>query len=255
MGWLTEWNRRRILAGNPVDEQTWRQASEGLSILNGLTETERRRLQEFAILFLSDKSMECAGGLHLTHPQRLRIALLACLPVLNLGLDWYDGWHAVIVYPDEFVTDHEEMDEAGVVHRIHEPRSGESWQHGPMIVTWAPIENPDLYPDHNLVIHECAHKLDTLNGAANGFPPLHRGMSAKEWADVFGEAFGDFQKRVDEDQETLIDPYGAEAPEEFFAVVSEVFFAAPWILKEEYPQVYEQLVLFYRQDPARRIAE
>jgi hypothetical protein len=36
--------------------------------------------------------------------------------------------------------------------------------------------------------------------------------------------------------------------------MSEAFFETPGLLKEEYPAVYEQLSLYYKQDPAPREA-
>ena len=32
----------------------------------------------------------------------LALAAQACLPILNLGLDFYEGWVGVVVYPGEF---------------------------------------------------------------------------------------------------------------------------------------------------------
>ena len=76
-------------------------------------------------------------------------------------------------------------------------------------------------------------------------------MNRQAWSDAFGPAYADFCARVDAGEETWIDPYAAESPAEFFAVTSEVFFEAPDLLQAEYPAVYEQLRLFYRQDPLR----
>jgi Mlc titration factor MtfA (ptsG expression regulator) len=102
------------------------------------------------------------------------------------------------------------------------------------------------------VIHEFAHKLDMLNGDANGFPPLHKGMSRADWSRAFSAAFDDLVRRVEAGEETEIDPYAAESPAEFFAVISEAFFEIPDLLRTVYPEVYRQLSLFYRQDPASR---
>jgi len=49
---------------------------------------------------------------------------------------------------------------------------------------------------------------------------------------------------------TLLDPYGAESPAEFFAVATECFFEMPVELKARHRELYEQLMLFYEQDPA-----
>jgi Mlc titration factor MtfA (ptsG expression regulator) len=103
------------------------------------------------------------------------------------------------------------------------------------------------------VIHEFAHKLDMLNGVANGFPPLHAGMSRARWSDAFSAAYDDFCRRTDSGEELEIDDYAAENPAEFFAVMSEAFFESPLAVRQLYPGVYSQLVEFYRQDPAARL--
>jgi hypothetical protein len=186
---------------------------------------------------------------------KLKIAAQACLPILNLGLDYYAGWVSVIVYPDEFVPEYEFMDEDGVVHQVREPMIGESWERGPVILSGADVERSGEHDGVNVVLHEFAHKLDMLNGAPDGFPPLHREMDRVAWIQAFSGAFDDFSAKVESDAETVIDPYAAESPAEFFAVVSEAFFEIPHILLREYPEVYRQLAEFYRQDPAVRTSE
>jgi Mlc titration factor MtfA (ptsG expression regulator) len=50
---------------------------------------------------------------------------------------------------------------------------------------------------------------------------------------------------------TWLDPYAAESPEEFFAVMSEAFFELPLEVRSALPEVYRQLVAFYRWDAGR----
>ncbi|MBI3775935.1 MAG: zinc-dependent peptidase, partial [Gammaproteobacteria bacterium] len=100
---------------------------------------------------------------------------------------------------------------------------------------------------------EFAHKLDMLDGAANGAPPMHSNMQLAQWSQVFTEAYADFCKRVERDEATEIDPYASESPAEFFAVCSEAFFEIPLTVQQRYPQVYEQLALYYRQNPISRL--
>lgn len=246
------WRRRRALAKSPVTPAQWRTAEQGLSVLAGLTHEELPRLRQLATLFLHEKSLEPVGELILDDNTRLMLALQACLPILNLGIDWYTGWVSVIVYPDEFIAEHETMDEAGVVHRVREPRSGESWLHGPVILSLNDLKRRSHWDGHSVILHEFAHKLDMLNGDANGLPPLHPHMNVQTWSQAFTRAYEDFCARVDRDDDTFIDPYASESPGEFFAVVSEVFFEAPQALLQPYPDVYEQLKQFYRQDPHSR---
>lgn len=247
---IRRWRRARIISRASLDPALWRQTLERLEFLRGLSDAERERLRQSVILFLHQKSIRGAGGLELDAGMQLLIAAQACILILNLDVDYYRGWVEVIVYPDEFVPKIEFTDEAGVVHTEREPHAGEAWLQGPVILSWADVA-PGI-DGVNVVIHEFAHKLDMLNGDANGFPPLHRGMAREAWSQVFASAYADFCRRVDADEEVAIDPYAAESPGEFFAVMSEAFFELPLAVSGLYPQVYDQLRLFYRQDPAAR---
>ncbi len=252
MGWFTDWRRTRILKQGALDPRLWRAAVERYPFIRVMSQAELARLSDLAILFLHDKAIHGAGGMTMRDDVRIAIAAQACVPILNLGLDYYRGWVEIIVYPDEFVAEYDYLDEAGVMHRIAEPMSGESWERGPVILSWTDAQEGGQGHNYNVVIHEFAHKLDMLNGAANGFPPLHADMARARWASVFTAAFEDFCRDVDSGHDLSIDDYAAENPAEFFAVMSEAFFESPQELRKRYPDVYEQLALFYRQDPAAR---
>lgn len=245
------WRRSRILKTHPIDDGLWAQTLGRYRFLQGLSEAEMERLKDRVVLFLHSKEIHGAGNLQLDDAMRLSLAVQACILILNLPEDWYDGWVEVIVYPDDFMPDVEWQDEYGVVHAGKEIRSGEAWLHGPVVLSWA-----DVGEDHadgiNVVIHEFAHKLDMLNGDADGYPPLHQGMRRQAWTQAFTYAYEDFCQRVDRGDETPIDPYAAESPGEFFAVMSEVFFERPELVGDDYPDVYAQLAKFYRQDPYAR---
>lgn len=255
MSGLSGWWRRRVLtrAHARVAPGVWDELFDALPLLDGLDEGQAAELRDLALLFLRDKALEEAQGMRLDDHMRLAIALQASLPVLRLGLDWYRGWYAVIVYPDEFVPEREWIDEDGVVWVADEVRSGEAWEQGPVILSWADVEAGSVRDGFNVVVHELAHKLDMRDGGANGHPPLHAGMSDAGWAQVFSRAYEDMGRRVERGEDTPLDPYAAESPAEFFAVTSEAFFELPHLLAEEYPDVYGQLRAFYRQDPAARL--
>lgn len=254
MWFLRKLIRRRILRRHDSSPACWDPAWRRLPLLQGLDGDEAARLRALATLFQHEKNLEPAAGLRLTARMRQVIALQACLPILNLGLDWLDGWVAVVVYPDAFVSDVQEQDNAGVMHHYREVRSGESWDRGPLILSWSDIAANRALDGNNVVVHEIAHKLDALDGTANGKPPLHRGMSVQDWSRAFGDAFDDFGRRVDAGVDTGIDPYAASSPAEFFAVLSEVFFEVPQEIASLYPDVYRQLAAFYRQDSLTRLA-
>lgn len=253
LGWLTRWRRQRVLQRQPLDAVLWQQTLASLPLLDGLGTDEQRELEYLATLFLHDKSFEPVQGLLLTDADRYWIAAQACLPILGLGLEWYDDWRGIVIYPYDFVGGHAEIDDAGVIHEHDMLQTGESWQHGPVILSLPEVRNSGHCDGNNVVIHELAHKLDMLNGDANGYPPLHRNMSSETWSRVFQAAYDDLGERVDSHIRVRIDAYATESPAECFAVFSEYFFSLPGLLQAEYPQVYEQLVLFYRQQPLQRL--
>lgn len=247
---LRNWWRQRLTYPAAVSPGEWTRVEAQLPFLDFLLHGDRERLRRLALEFLAGKEFTGAQGFEPDNNVRLAVALQACLPVLNLGLEWYDGWVGIVMYPGDFVIARQDLDEHGVVHEYDDPVAGEAWPGGPVILSW--FDRPEDADGMNVVIHEFAHKLDMRNGEADGWPPLHQGMSRRKWASAFSAAFDDFGARVDRDEETALDPYAAEHPAEFFAVMSEAFFETPRMLTDEYPAVYEQLKLFYRQDPARR---
>nr|WP_269456937.1 M90 family metallopeptidase [Sulfurifustis variabilis] len=242
--WYKRLRRRRI----HVADGDWAEALARTPCAQALPDRERRRLRELAGQFLASKRFEGTAGFEIDASVRAVVAAKACLPVLHLGLDFYAGWSDIVVYPGDFRVHDEYMDEAGVVHRETRDLCGQSLSQGPMVLSWAAIEEESESIDRDLVIHECAHKLDVLNGPADGFPPLHAGMSARAWSDVFTKAYERFGEQVEQDDETGLDPYGASDPAEFFAVASETFFTAPGLIRDDFPDVYAQLARFYRLD-------
>ncbi|HEX4984685.1 MAG TPA: M90 family metallopeptidase [Burkholderiales bacterium] len=249
---FSAWHRRRILAASGVDDAAWERATAGMPFVARLDEDARARLRELCILFLHEKQVSAAGGLALTLEMKLGIAAQACILVLELGIEHYRGWVEIIVYPSEFMPAREFRNQDGLIETDDMSYAGQAWLRGPVILSWADVERAGEADGMNVVIHEFAHKLDMLNGEANGFPPLHKGMSRGAWTQAFSAAYDDLCRRVDTGEYTEIDPYATESPAEFFAVLSEAFFELPDIVRAVYPDVYAQLALFYRQDPAGR---
>lgn len=240
VGWLTNWRRRRVLGRHRIEDALWREATRGLSFL-----PHSEKLRRLALLFLAEKQFVGAHGLELTDAMRVSIAAQACLPILELGLDWYCGFTGIVVYPGDFRVRRTQADEHGVVHEWDDELAGEAMPGGPVVLSWDAAAND---AQMNVVIHEFAHKLDMLNGEADGLPPLHREMDRAAWAHAFREAYEGFCDALERGKDTWLDPYAAEHPSEFFAVVSEAFFQHPAETRRRYPEVYEQLKLFYRQE-------
>ncbi len=230
----------------------WRKA-ETLPLFYGLDAAERTALHALAMQLLADKTLTPVAGARLDGMACAAIALQAALPILRLGYSAYQGWREIVLYPGEFVPDREVIDDFGIVHRVRQPLSGEAWEGGPVVLSLEDVAASGHCEGYNVVIHEFAHKLDMRNGAVDGLPVLHSGMSVETWAGEFSAAYADFCRRVDAEENTSIDPYASESPAEFFAVLSEYFFEAPDILIESYPSIYDQMRQYYRQDPLSRL--
>lgn len=245
---IKNWWQARIIKRSAINRRQWGEVIARLPILQRLTTDEKNRLIRLSVLFLHQKSLEATHGLNLNEEMKITIALQACLPILNLGMEWYQGWSSVILYPAQFTPERTYIDENGLEHQSHPVLIGEAWSHGPVILSWEESEYSGFEDGQNVIIHEFAHKLDLLNGSANGFPPLHPEMDTKLWVDIFTAAYADIQFRLESGYPPPIDSYAATSPGEFFAVCSELFFERPDILKQNYLGVYQQLALFYHQE-------
>src|SRR5688572_9694648 len=196
MGWLSDWRRRRVLQKHRIDDAPWASATAPLAFL-----PKTPRLRELALLFLAEKEFAGAHGLEVSDAMRISIAAQACLPILELGLDWYAGWRGIVVYPGDFRVRREEMDEHGVVHQWEDELAGEAMPGGPVVLSWDALAHD---PAMNVVIHEFAHKLDMLNGAADGVPPLHPGMDRRAWTAAFAAAYQGFCDALERGRDTWL---------------------------------------------------
>lgn len=257
-----------------IPDDLWNAAIAALPGAGHLAPTELARLRELAGQLLAAKEMAAAGELELTAAMQVSIAAQACLPILNLGLEWYRGWSSIIVYPGEFLVPRSVADDDGVVHEYTEPLTGEAWEGGPLLLSWEDAQRSatDTGSAYSVVIHEFVHKIDLLDGTADGCPPfsreLHPGLHAEAWMRVLGDTFERFLSELDLIESELpvgvdpdsaaadqyyahlpFDPYAAHDEAEFFAVTSEAFFVAPHALQRAFPEWYALLAAFFRQDP------
>lgn len=271
MNWL-----RRLFRTPKIPQALWEAGLQGLPFLQRLTIEEQVRLKRLSESLLAVKSMTGAGGFELTDEIAIAIAAQACLPVLNLTLSLYDDMPGIVVYPDAFLVPYSEVDEAGVVHEGREPLAGEAISAGGAVVlSWPDVRAAESI-EHNVVIHEFAHVIDLSNGSANGRPPFlaifHPHLDATTWQATFSDAYADLRHRIGILEKQLpadfnpenahhaelaaalfddlpLDPYAGENPAEFFAVASEAFFVCPEPLMAAYPDLYQMLSAYYRQDP------
>ncbi len=248
---LRSWRRKRRLERVAIDPALWERVIGAYEFLSDLDAGERARLHDLVVLFLGEKELHGAGGLTITDEIAVAIAAQACLPILELGLDYYEGFVGIVVYPGQFQVSRAELDEDGVLHEWGDELSGEAMPGGPVVLSWQDIGLAGA--GYNVVIHEFAHKIDMLHGDADGYPAPHPGMDPERWHRVLAEGYERLCQQVDAGEETAFDEYAAEHPAEYFAVMSEAFFTDPILLRDELPELYAELALFYRQDPAARL--
>jgi MtfA peptidase len=257
--WLKTKRRTHALSVNAIPDEQWIEALRELPFLSHYDPALLVRLREITTLFLVEKNIVSGATsgeyiLEVTPHMRIVIALQACLLILGRGASVFDamndfeGWDNVVVYPGDFPRSSDVEDESGVVHSTDEHVAGESWDGGPVLLSWPAVEAGYDETGMALVIHEFAHKIDMLDGEADGVPPLPRTQQAI-FKRVLIEAYNDFENRVDANEDTAIDPYAAEYIEEFFAVSCEVFFAEPSVLHYEYPDYFQQLRAYFAIDP------
>jgi MtfA peptidase len=256
-GWLQSLRKRRearALQRRAISDELWQSCIAELPFLAVRPAEQQERLRRMASLFLDRKEFAGAQGFVVSDPIAVAVAVQACLPVLELGLDQYDAFVGIVMHADAVVASREVMDEDGIVHAYDEELAGEAMEGGPLMLSWAdvlPAEGDDAPPTaYNVVIHEFAHVLDMRDGQADGVPLLASSAERKAWSELLMAEYDRFCERVVCGYDTVLDPYGAEGPDEFFAVSSEAFFVTPQALKEEQPAWYRLLASFYKQDPA-----
>ncbi|MEX0349793.1 MAG: zinc-dependent peptidase [Paracoccaceae bacterium] len=246
--WSKQQTRRQLLE-TPLSDDQHATIDKLVPILRRLPTELRAKIDGKVNLFLDQVDFVGCDGLEVTEEMRLSIAAQACLLVVNSPL-WYENLTTVLIYPNAFKS-RQRRHSGYVVTEQEVVRTGESWDRGPVILSWAHSQQGGLndHDGQNVVFHEFAHQIDDLSGRTNGVPLLAEGQSFAEWERVFLSAFDAHLHAVEAGQRTVIDPYGAEGHEEFFAVSVEVFFERPQALKADVPEVYEQLSKLFRLDP------
>jgi Mlc titration factor MtfA (ptsG expression regulator) len=210
----------------------------------------RRQLEGKINLFLDQVEFIGCNGLDVTEEMRLSIAAQACLLVVNSDT-WYDHLQTILIYPGAFKSRRARRNGYVVTER-EVVRTGESWARGPVILSWTHARQgaANDHDGRNVVLHEFAHQIDDLSGRIDGVPNLRGDQSFAGWAKAFIEAYERHVRHVRRGRRTVVDAYGAEGPEEFFAVAVEAFFERPVQLVRAEPAVYEQLSKFFRLEPA-----
>jgi Mlc titration factor MtfA (ptsG expression regulator) len=248
---LFKGKKQERLRSQPFPDAWDRMLHGSVPFYRRLSESDRQELQGRIHVFLAEKRFEGCAGMEITDEVRVTIAAQACVLLLHRDTDCFPAMTSIFVYPSLFYTDVVEENDDGVVSEYEEDRSGESWDYGPVVLSWEDVLAGASGDEggYNSVIHEFVHQLDLENGASDGVPKLETHEQYESWERVFTEAFERFERRVNADRPTVIDEYGVEGPDEFFAVAVEHFFQTPDELRSEYPKLYNELKAYFKQDP------
>lgn len=263
-GWLQRLATATTRRPTEISDGLWQATLAHYPFLAERPAAELQRLRELCRLFLAKKEFHGAQGLAITDAMALAIAAQACLPVLHFGpgrqpLTWYDDFVGIVVHPDEVVARREVMDDDGVVHHYDEVLAGEAMQAGPVMLSWQDVSAASPDSGYSVVIHEFVHKLDQRDGSADGCPPLPAGFlgmaSARaaraHWLATLQATYDDFREQVIKAERfgaapPWLDPYGAEAIDEFFAVASEAYFVNRTRFAQDFGVLLPLFDAFYR---------
>ncbi|OOG66365.1 hypothetical protein B0E46_02530 [Rhodanobacter sp. B04] len=236
----------------PIADPLWRRALMACPLARRLDPERQHQLRRLATLFLARKHFHALAGAVLDDYWRLLIAMQACLPALQQGAGSLRGWRDVLIYPGEFkVRRSHHDDRTGFVTGSDETLAGEAWQRDPLVLSLADVQLDLEQPwdGYNVVVHEMAHKLDMLDGPPDGVPPLVE-IPRRRWIEQFQHAHDRLLSTPTDNHESPIDHYAAESASEYFAVVSELHYSQPALLRKAEPAVAELLEAFYGRSPA-----
>lgn len=251
-GWtrLTKLKRAR-LRKQAVSTRLLNILNRNVGINSQLPDDLKSDLHGHINVFLVEKQFIGCDGLEVSDEMRVTVAGLACILLLNREATYFPGFSSIMIYPDSYVATEVSFDGHLEVRR-KTTRAGESWYRGPVVLSWKDVLRgaANVGDGYNVVLHEFAHKLDEENNGTNGLPVLQEREHYGEWAKVLGREYESLESRVARGQNRVLHEYGLTSPPEFFAVATESFFEKPAAMRDQLPDLYDQLRIFYRLDPA-----
>jgi Mlc titration factor MtfA (ptsG expression regulator) len=262
LAWLGPgWRLRRALA-RPLPAAFGAILERNVAQYRGMGQGQRARLQRLVQQFLYQKKFVGCAGLEVTDEMRVTIAGQACLLLLGNAMpraaagSVYPSLDTVLLYPGAFLVPRREVDTAGVVTEARQDLLGESWGDGRVVLSWEHVRRDGddggpghERPDHNVVLHEFAHQLDSESGSTNGAPYLGSRASYRSWSEVLSRDYAELRADAMFGQHSVLDHYGATSPAEFFAVATEAFFEQPHPLARRHPALFAEFRKYYRVDP------
>jgi Mlc titration factor MtfA (ptsG expression regulator) len=244
------WRLQRVLA-RPLPPEAVAILQHTIPVYRNMPADLQQQLRKLVVQFLHQKKFVGCAGLEVTDEMAVTIAGQACLLLLNRPSKVYPALHTILVYPSEFVAQRAEVGPGGVITPGRQSMLGESWDDGRVVLSWDDVQRGagDWTDGHNVVLHEFAHQLDSESGRANGAPYLGNPATYREWSEVLSRNFQNLRMHAMHRMETVMDPYGATNPAEFFAVATETFFEKPYQMAAHHAELFAEFKKYYRVDP------
>lgn len=242
--------RRKHLRQQPLTKDQLHLLENNVPLYSRLPDELQADLISNMQVFLDEKEFYGRAGLEITEEVRITVAGNACMLLLNRSNNCFPGFKTILIYPGTYRAMHSHR-EGHLVSEHMSHRAGESWHRGPVILAWDNVlfGSRTLGDGFNVVLHEFAHKLDEENSIVDGAPKLASSEDYREWARVFCKDYHQFVQEIEQHPDHAIDDYGATSPPEFFAVCTESYFEKPQLLKEFWPDLYQQMKNYYQVDP------
>ncbi len=214
-----------------------------------LSPAHKEKIHLLILIFIDQKEF-VGAKMSINNEIKVIIAFYACLMRLGFELGEKDHVSTIIVYPEHFIVNNGHTS-GGIYHDDTSVLEGQS-ANGTVVISWQDIKHDiSQQKKENVIIHEFAHELDFEDGFADGTPVLE-GSRYKTWSNVFSKAFDTLKDQSDHgevsERSTLLGSYALTNEAEFFAVCSERFFETPQAFKMYFPNIYQELKLFYRLD-------
>jgi len=231
------WTRRTRALAEPFPP-AWRELLlERYDHYQRLPAPLRERFERDVRIFLAETRIT---GIGMEPDDELRLLVAASAATLSLGWPEYD-WDQlteVLVYPDDFDRDY---------NVGGQELSGQAHGWGTVILSAPTLHDSFDDPDdaYHVGLHEFAHLLDLEQTQFDGIPVGLSSGRMDEWVAVMRKEMERLERR-----KSVLDPYGAEGPEELFAVAVEAFFEAPLALRARHQELYGLLRDYFAQDPA-----
>ncbi len=235
--------RRWRFSDDPFPEAWLEWVDEYFPFVDDLDDQEREGFLERLKTFALSVDWVGAHDLEVTDEMKVAIAGSAARIARRLPPEVYDRLSEVVVYPGTFRNPNAEQ---GTLHL------GEAHDWGVVVLSWEAVRDGicSRRDGHDTAIHEFAHVLDREDGSFDGVPVLEKGSHYPAWGRILSARYQDLK----EGDLSVLRRYGAENEAEFFAVATESFFEEAEQLRQQAPDLYEQLALFYQLDPAEEPA-